>query len=119
MALYNASKAFVHGLTRSIAVDHGAAGIRCNAVCPGWIMTAMADAAFDMARDPEKASNLRRRRIAVVGRNDRNLQVIPAGAQRVGIYATCRGALLCAQGGVEDLRIGIDDQDFEHGETKG
>ncbi|MFO1171950.1 MAG: SDR family oxidoreductase [Hyphomicrobiaceae bacterium] len=55
MALYNASKAFVHGLTRSIAVDHGADGIRCNAICPGWIMTGMVDAAFAVARDPEKA----------------------------------------------------------------
>ena len=54
MALYNASKAFVHGLTRSIAVDHGPA-IRCNAICPGWIMTGMADAAFALADDPEKA----------------------------------------------------------------
>ena len=54
MALYNASKAFVHGLTRSIATDHGPA-IRCNAVCPGWIMTGMADAAFKLARDPEAA----------------------------------------------------------------
>ncbi len=54
MALYNASKAFVHGLTRSIAVDHGPR-IRCNAVCPGWIMTDMADAAFALARDPEAA----------------------------------------------------------------
>ncbi|MEO0618012.1 MAG: SDR family oxidoreductase [Pseudomonadota bacterium] len=55
MALYNASKAFVHGLTRSIAVDHGARGIRCNAVCPGWIMTGMADAAFALAEDPAAA----------------------------------------------------------------
>ena len=55
MALYNASKAFVHGLTRSIAVDHGAQGIRCNAICPGWIMTDMADAAFALARDPAAA----------------------------------------------------------------
>lgn len=55
MALYNASKAFVHGLTRSIAVDHGAQKIRCNAICPGWIMTAMADAAFDLASDPTAA----------------------------------------------------------------
>ena len=54
MALYNASKAFVHGLTRSIAVDHGPA-VRCNAVSPGWIMTGMADAAFDLAADPEAA----------------------------------------------------------------
>lgn len=54
MALYNASKAFVHGLTRSIAVDHGPA-IRCNAICPGWIETGMLDAGFDLANDPEKA----------------------------------------------------------------
>jgi meso-butanediol dehydrogenase/(S,S)-butanediol dehydrogenase/diacetyl reductase len=45
LALYNASKAFVHGLTRSIAVDHGPA-VRCNAIRPGWIITGMADAAF-------------------------------------------------------------------------
>lgn len=55
MAIYNASKGFVHGLTRSIAVDHGAQGIRCNAVCPGWIMTEMADAGFDLAQDPAAA----------------------------------------------------------------
>lgn len=55
MALYNASKAFVHGLTRSIAIDHGPEGIRCNAICPGWIMTGMADAAFDLAKNPELA----------------------------------------------------------------
>jgi meso-butanediol dehydrogenase/(S,S)-butanediol dehydrogenase/diacetyl reductase len=54
LALYNASKAFVLGLTRSIAVDHGP-GIRCNAISPGWIMTAMADAAFELADDPAAA----------------------------------------------------------------
>ena len=54
MALYNASKAFVHGLTRSIAVDHGET-VRCNAICPGWILTGMADAAFAVADDPAAA----------------------------------------------------------------
>lgn len=54
MALYNASKAFVHGLTRSIAVDHGP-HIRCNAICPGWIMTEMAETAFDLADNPDAA----------------------------------------------------------------
>ncbi|MEM9716740.1 MAG: SDR family oxidoreductase, partial [Pseudomonadota bacterium] len=51
MALYNASKAFVHGLTRSIAVDHGPQ-VRCNAICPGWINTGMLEAGFDLAKDP-------------------------------------------------------------------
>lgn len=50
MALYNASKAFVHGLTRSIAVDHGP-DIRCNAICPGWIETGMLEAAFEASSD--------------------------------------------------------------------
>ena len=54
MALYNASKAFVHGLTRSIAVDHGP-HIRCNAICPGWIETGMLEAGFELANDPEAA----------------------------------------------------------------
>ncbi|WP_113913534.1 SDR family NAD(P)-dependent oxidoreductase [Roseovarius dicentrarchi] len=54
MALYNASKAFVHGLTRSIAVDHGPK-VRCNAIAPGWILTDMADDAFALADDPDAA----------------------------------------------------------------
>ncbi|RWN01015.1 MAG: SDR family oxidoreductase [Mesorhizobium sp.] len=54
MAVYNASKAFVHGLTRSIAVDHGPM-VRCNAVSPGWIMTSMASDGFALAHDPERA----------------------------------------------------------------
>ncbi|KIC15977.1 SDR family NAD(P)-dependent oxidoreductase [Leisingera sp. ANG-Vp] len=54
MALYNASKAFVHGLTRSIAVDHGPR-IRCNAICPGWIETGMLEAGFDLSEDPQAA----------------------------------------------------------------
>ncbi len=54
MALYNASKAFVHGLTRSIAIDHGP-DIRCNAICPGWIETGMLDAGFELANNPEHA----------------------------------------------------------------
>lgn len=56
MALYNGSKAFVHGLTRSIAVDHGPA-VRCNAICPGWIETGMLDAAFDLAENPARAKD--------------------------------------------------------------
>lgn len=34
---YGASKAAVVGLTKSIAVDYVARGIRCNAICPGTV----------------------------------------------------------------------------------
>ncbi len=54
MALYNASKAWVHGLTRSIAVDHGPK-VRCNAIRPGWIMTEMAEDGIALAADPDRA----------------------------------------------------------------
>jgi meso-butanediol dehydrogenase/(S,S)-butanediol dehydrogenase/diacetyl reductase len=54
LAVYNASKAFVHSLTRSIAIDHGPK-VRCNAVLPGWIATGMADDAFALAKNPSAA----------------------------------------------------------------
>lgn len=38
---YNASKAAVDGLTRSLAVELGPAGIMCNSVAPGTITTEM------------------------------------------------------------------------------
>lgn len=55
LALYNASKAWVIGFTRSVAVDHGKDGIRCNAVCPGWIMTDMLMQTFGQATDVDAA----------------------------------------------------------------
>ena len=39
MVAYTACKSAVLGLTRSLARDYGAFGIRVNAVAPGWIMT--------------------------------------------------------------------------------
>ena len=38
---YNASKHGLVGLTRTLAAEWGARGVRVNAVCPGWIKTEM------------------------------------------------------------------------------
>ena len=51
-AAYSATKAGLHGLTRAIAVDHGAEGIRCNAVAPGWIDTDLSEVYIDSMPDP-------------------------------------------------------------------
>ena len=51
-AAYCASKAGLHGLVRAVAAEVGARGITCNAVCPGWVDTAMARARFaELAAD--------------------------------------------------------------------
>ena len=36
---YTAAKHGVIGLTRQVAVNYGSKGIRCNAICPGFIET--------------------------------------------------------------------------------
>jgi meso-butanediol dehydrogenase/(S,S)-butanediol dehydrogenase/diacetyl reductase len=46
-AAYVASKTGLIGLARSIAVDYGPAGIRANALCPGWVVTPMGDESMD------------------------------------------------------------------------
>ncbi len=53
LAAYCASKGGVHALTKAIAVDHGPEGIRCNAVCPGYIDTPMLQSFFGEAGDVE------------------------------------------------------------------
>ena len=40
-AAYNASKHGLIGLTRTLAAEWGARGVRTNAVCPGWVKTPM------------------------------------------------------------------------------
>ena len=59
-APYAASKSGVHGLTRAIAVDMGHHGIRCNAVCPGWIVTPLNEGYFETLKNREKADELMR-----------------------------------------------------------
>jgi NAD(P)-dependent dehydrogenase (short-subunit alcohol dehydrogenase family) len=40
---YNSSKHALIGMTRTLAAEWGGRGVRCNAVCPGWVKTPMDD----------------------------------------------------------------------------
>jgi meso-butanediol dehydrogenase / (S,S)-butanediol dehydrogenase / diacetyl reductase len=52
-AAYCASKGAAISLTRAMAVDHGAEGIRVNCVCPGPTVTPLLDSYFMLSADPE------------------------------------------------------------------
>jgi len=53
---YGATKAAVIGLTRAIAADFVAKGIRCNAICPGTVKTpSLADRVRALGGDEEAA----------------------------------------------------------------
>jgi meso-butanediol dehydrogenase/(S,S)-butanediol dehydrogenase/diacetyl reductase len=51
MASYNAAKAGVINLTRSMALDHGADGVRVNAVAPGGVLHPGTEALFRSVED--------------------------------------------------------------------
>ncbi|MFN8591028.1 MAG: SDR family NAD(P)-dependent oxidoreductase [Thermomicrobiales bacterium] len=55
LAVYGASKGAVLILTKCMAADHAASGIRVNCVCPGNIDTEMNRAFFRASDNPEEA----------------------------------------------------------------
>jgi NAD(P)-dependent dehydrogenase (short-subunit alcohol dehydrogenase family) len=55
LAAYAAAKGGAIALTRSIALDFGRFGIRCNCICPGYIQTATGDRYLELQPDPEAA----------------------------------------------------------------
>jgi len=61
--VYTASKHAVRGLTRSIALDYAADGVRCNCVCPGITDTPMLREHLAATGDAEGALRRRLRRV--------------------------------------------------------
>jgi NAD(P)-dependent dehydrogenase (short-subunit alcohol dehydrogenase family) len=55
LAAYCASKGAVLALTRCIALDHAADGIRAVAICPGYVRTDLLEQFYENQPDPERA----------------------------------------------------------------
>jgi 2-keto-3-deoxy-L-fuconate dehydrogenase len=53
--IYGTSKAAVIGLTKSVAADYVADGIRCNAICPGTVDTPSLADRINANADPDSA----------------------------------------------------------------
>ena len=65
-AIYAASKAAVIGLTKSIAVDFVKDGVRCNAICPGTVLSPSLEARI--AANAAAAGGIEAARAAFVNR---------------------------------------------------
>ena len=54
LAVYSASKGAIVMLTKGIALDYAKRGVRCNAICPGWVDTPINYAHAEMLGGLEK-----------------------------------------------------------------
>jgi NAD(P)-dependent dehydrogenase (short-subunit alcohol dehydrogenase family) len=80
---YTASKSAVLGLTRSIALDYAALGLRCNCVCPGITDTPMLREHLNKMPDPEATLSERLRRVPM------RLPLQPHDIARAVLYLSC------------------------------
>ncbi|GAC1466259.1 MAG: SDR family oxidoreductase [Isosphaeraceae bacterium] len=80
---YSASKAAVLGLSRSIALDYAALGVRCNCVCPGITDTPMLREHLNQSVDPEATLAGRLRRVPL------RMALTPGEIARSVLYLSC------------------------------
>jgi NAD(P)-dependent dehydrogenase (short-subunit alcohol dehydrogenase family) len=81
--VYTTSKHAILGLTRSIALDYAAHGIRCNCVCPGITETPMLWEHLNVRPDPRAALNERLSRVAM------GVSLSPLDVAKSMLYFSC------------------------------
>jgi NAD(P)-dependent dehydrogenase (short-subunit alcohol dehydrogenase family) len=80
---YTTSKFAVVGLTKSIALDYAADGVRCNCVCPGITDTPMLREHLNKTPDPDATLRDRLRRVAM------GVPLSPMDIARTVLYVSC------------------------------
>ena len=80
---YTASKGAVLMLSKSIALDYAADGLRCNCVCPGITDTPMLRAHLNSTPDPEATLRQRLRRVPM------GVPLTPDDIAKAVIYFSC------------------------------
>jgi 2-keto-3-deoxy-L-fuconate dehydrogenase len=100
--VYGTTKAAVLGLTKSVAIDFVAKGIRCNAICPGTVQSPSLDQRINAAADPVEARRafIARQPMGRLGTPEEiaALAVHLAGdesAYTTGTFAVIDGGLTC------------------------
>lgn len=100
ISIYAASKAGLLALTRGLALDYAADGVRVNAVCPGAINTGMMEAALATSTDREAVVAELNRGIPLgrIGEPVDIARVVCFLASREASYMT--GSTLVVDGGI-------------------
>jgi len=81
--IYTTSKHAIVGLTKSIALDYAADGIRCNCVCPGITDTPMLREHLNTQPDPERALAARLRRVPM------GIPLLPHDVAKTILFLSC------------------------------
>lgn len=93
LSTYAMTKGAVLNFTRSVAAEVGPAGVRANAVCPGFVDTPMVDEYFDSFDDPTAA------REATVGEYPlRRLGTVDDVANAIAFLASDEAAFITGHG---------------------
>ena len=107
---YSATKGAVHALTKAMAADHVADGIRVNAVAPGTVDTPWIRGLLDQAKDPaaEAAALAARQPLGRLVSAEEVAAAICYLASPAAISTT--GTILGVDGGMEGLRLRSKDE---------
>lgn len=84
---YTTSKGALLQLTKSIALDYAAWGVRCNLVCPGITDTPMLREHIDNTPDPEETLRQRLRRVCL------GVPLSPMDVAKAFLYFSCEDSV--------------------------